>query len=115
MKIKLLLRNLLDSLNRRSNPELFSKASLPPDALVPNQDFDLSKPPPCPACKTTDVAKIVYGKPALTRQVLEGLESGRIISGGCQIHNGAPGWHCNRCNQDFARRNVEPAASGDNL
>ena len=113
MKITLLLRNLLDGLKRRSSPEIASAASLPPDALLPNQDFDLSKPPPCPTCQTTDVAKIVYGKPALTRQVLEGLESGRIIAGGCLVHNGAPEWHCNRCKQDFDQRNIDSAAFGD--
>lgn len=76
---------------------------LPPDTLVQNQDFDLSNPPPCPKCRSTEVARIVYGKPALTRQILESLGSGKIISGGGMMHQDAPEWLCRRCNRDFGQ------------
>ena len=76
--------------------------------FVPNQDFDLDKTPACPHCQSKDVAKLIYGKPALTRQILEGLESGKIISGGCMIHGGAPQWHCNSCRRDFGHLTFDP-------
>ncbi len=104
------MKNLIAELRRRLNVTKRQKSgaidvSEPSSAtsLVQNQDFDLAKIPPCPKCKSAEVAKIVYGKPALTRQVIEGLESGKIISGGCMIQQGAPEWHCNRCNKDFGR------------
>ncbi len=78
------------------------------EALVHNQAFDPSKTPRCPHCHKDDVSKMIYGKPALNRQIIEGLESGRIISGGCMIHGGAPEWHCNQCNRDFGHLKFDP-------
>jgi len=66
-----------------------------------NPDSDERSKPGCPHCGATDVAKVIYGKPALTRQLLEDLESGKVISGGCMIHDGAPEWHCYGCQRDF--------------
>lgn len=67
----------------------------------PEEDFDPQNFPRCPYCQKDEVSRIIYGKPPLTRQVLEGLESGEIIAGGCLIHSGAPRWHCRSCRKDF--------------
>ena len=69
--------------------------------IFQNQDFDLSVTPCCPHCSSANVAKMIYGKPTLTRQMIEGLETGKIISAGCMIHGGAPEWHCYSCKRDF--------------
>jgi hypothetical protein len=66
-------------------------------------NFDLDNIPPCPVCASTDVAIFIYGKPPLRKVILEGLESGKIISGGCMIRRTAPKWHCYNCNKDFGR------------
>jgi hypothetical protein len=66
-------------------------------------NFDLDDIPPCPVCGSNDVAIFIYGKPPLKSFILEGLESGKIISGGCMIRRTAPKWHCYDCNNDFGR------------
>lgn len=96
---------------RRSRP---SAAAQPQEIAASSIDFDLSNSPPCPHCGMKDVTKKIYGKPVLTRQIIEGLESGTIISGGCMIHGGAPEWHCNRCNKEFSHLNFDPTTAGDN-
>jgi len=65
--------------------------------------FDLDNIPPCPTCGSDNVAIFIYGKPPLERAILEGLESGKIISGGCMIRVTAPKWHCYQCKNDFGR------------
>lgn len=97
----------LEDLAKRSN-----KIQPDTETIIQNQDFDLSQKPACPHCSSTDVAKIVYGKPALTRQILQGMETGEIISGGCMIHNGAPQWHCHSCNQQFGQLQFDPEPVG---
>jgi hypothetical protein len=70
---------------------------------IPENNFDLDNIPPCPNCASTDVAVFIYGKPPLKSVILDGLESGKIISGGCMIRRTAPKWHCYSCNNDFGR------------
>ncbi len=66
-------------------------------------NLDPDKIPPCPVCASNNVAIFIYGKPPLNKAILEGLESGKIISGGCMIRRTAPKWHCYNCNKDFGR------------
>ncbi len=73
------------------------------DREIENSYFDLDNTPPCPTCGSDDVAIFVYGKPQMDKVTLEGLESGKIISGGCMIRKTAPKWHCYNCNNDFGR------------
>ena len=73
------------------------------DAFVLDENFDLDAHPPCPRCQSDDVAIIVYGKPMLTRKIVEGFDSGRLISGGCMVRSTAPKWHCNSCHEDFGK------------
>ena len=73
------------------------------DSFVLGKDFDFDSIPPCPACKSSQVAVFIYGKPRLSRVIVEGFESGKFISGGCMIRETAPKWHCYDCNKDFGR------------
>lgn len=68
-----------------------------------DNSFDFDSVSACPACGSNNVAIYVYGKPQLSRRMVEGLESGKIISGGCMIRKTAPKWHCRHCNKDFGR------------
>lgn len=104
------LDRLKDLYNRRKPPEDIQQ-SLAPETFVENQDFDLSETPPCPHCGATNVAKVIYGKPALTRKILEGMDAGTIISGGCMIHDGAPEWYCHSCRKDFGHLKFDLAAT----
>lgn len=73
------------------------------DNFILDDNFDLNTVPACPACASKNVATFVYGKPRLNRIIVEGFESGKIISGGCMIRKTAPKWHCHNCNKDFGR------------
>ena len=101
----LLLRGLLFLQRSAKRNHPFQETAV----LLANQDFDLDQIPPCPHCASDEVAIIIYGKPALNRQILTGLESGQIISGGCLVHGGAPRWHCNHCQQDFGHVTIDPS------
>ncbi|HEY5674798.1 MAG TPA: class I SAM-dependent methyltransferase [Malonomonas sp.] len=76
-----------------------------------NQEFDFAAYPACPFCSGSRVGKIVYGKPALTRHILQGLETGQIISGGCTLQHDAPQWHCHQCRKDFGQRPTNGATT----
>jgi SAM-dependent methyltransferase len=73
------------------------------------QNFNLRAAPPCPRCQSQQVAKILYGNPPLTREILAGLEAGKIISGGCMLHGGAPQWHCHQCQHSFGEQWFDPS------
>lgn len=54
----------------------------PQEHFILDENFDMEQHPPCPRCKSEDVAIIVYGTPMMTRKILAGFESGRLLSGG---------------------------------
>ena len=55
----------------------------------------------CPRCKSDNVARIQWGLPAFTEELERGLESGRVILGGCCISPDSPELHCNDCGAEF--------------
>lgn len=83
------------------------------EVFADNFDFDLDAFPNCPDCGSNEVARMLYGKPALSRKILTGLESGKLISAGCVVHGGAPEWHCQKCLTDFGNRQFEPTKTGE--
>ena len=103
MKIRSTIARLFDALKGTKSATKDNPDDHLSETLLQDRDLDPSGFPPCPKCKASQTSKIIYGKPALTRQMLSGLESGRIISGGCMIRPGAPKWHCPRCRHDFGR------------
>ncbi len=50
---------------------------------------------PCPACGSTDAARIVYGLP--TVETFEEAERGELILGGCVIGPESPEYQCRAC------------------
>ena len=98
------LKNVLQRLfllNKRLSPQ--TSVSADADCFVLDKDFDFANIPSCPVCNSNQVATFIYGKPSLTRLIIEGFESGKFISGGCMIRESAPKWHCYNCNRDFGR------------
>ena len=65
----------------------------------------------CPYCGSTDIARILYGKPFFSEELQEQLDSGKVRLGGCCIHvieaeDGTmvrtdPEWYCNHCGKGF--------------
>ena len=59
------------------------------------------KPNPCPSCSSKDVAKILYGMPALTERLHRNMEEKRIVLGGCCVVDGQPEWYGNECEYEW--------------
>jgi hypothetical protein len=55
------------------------------------------KPESCPACGSPRVAKILYGKPKYTPELIKRVEAGEITYGGCVIKDDQPFWKCVEC------------------
>ena len=51
--------------------------------------------PPCPACGSTDAARIVYGYPSFELSKAE--ERGEVVLGGCLIGPESPDYECRSC------------------
>ncbi len=60
----------------------------------------------CPSCKSDNVARIQWGLPAFTEELERGLESGRVILGGCCIFPDSPEFHCNDCGAEFGHLDI---------
>ncbi|MEA3363321.1 MAG: hypothetical protein U9Q61_08660 [Thermodesulfobacteriota bacterium] len=73
------------------------------DSFALDDNFNFANIPDCPACGSDNVAIFAYGKPRLSKIIIEGFESGKIIPGGCMILKTTPKWHCYNCNRDFGR------------
>jgi hypothetical protein len=57
--------------------------------------------PPCPACHSRSVARIVYGLPS--KSAMRAKERGEIVLGGCVVGDDPPRWRCLACGHDFGR------------
>jgi hypothetical protein len=51
----------------------------------------------CPACGSTRLATIVYGKPS--SDVLQECAAGPVVLGGMQERVNSPQWYCRECDQ----------------
>lgn len=58
---------------------------------------------PCPKCKSTNVARIIYGLLCPGPAMLEEFNKGTIIRGGCVIKRDSPKYHCNNCGCDWGK------------
>lgn len=55
----------------------------------------------CPSCGSSEVAKIMWGEPAFTEELVEQLESGAVVLGGCCLSESSPEWQCRSCGHRF--------------
>lgn len=55
----------------------------------------------CPSCKSTNVAKYLYGFVAMDDELEQQLEEGKIALGGCEITDDAPEYYCNVCGNEW--------------
>ncbi len=56
-----------------------------------------SKPKRCTACKSSRVAVILYGSPAMDSEMEREIHEGLLVLGGCCIGLDDPGWQCRTC------------------
>lgn len=55
------------------------------------------KPRRCPNCGHYPVASIMYGKVMYSEDLINKMEEGRIVLGGCCITCDDPMWECTNC------------------
>ena len=55
----------------------------------------------CPQCHKTKISTIVYGMPAMTKELMNKVEKGEIFLAGCMIENNAPQYICRWCKTKF--------------
>ena len=60
----------------------------------------------CPKCRSTNIARVVYGMPDCTEWLEKRLGSGSIILGGCCVSGEDPDKHCNDCGTEWWSRGV---------
>ena len=54
----------------------------------------------CPKCGSENIASIVFGFPS--PEMIEELNSDKIVLGGCCVTEDDPEWHCKDCEHDWA-------------
>lgn len=55
----------------------------------------------CPHCGSRDNATILFGMPAMSKQLQRDLSLRRAELGGCMMSESDPRWHCNKCGAWF--------------
>ena len=55
----------------------------------------------CPQCQSAAVARIGYGLPRFTPELVADLDAGRVVLGGCSVSNGDPIWICRDCKREW--------------
>ena len=57
----------------------------------------------CPCCGSSEIATIVWGLVESSDELVQGLDLGKYVLGGCCISSNDPKYHCNTCQTDFGR------------
>ena len=63
----------------------------------------MSNNPNCPSCKGKNVALILYGYFAPTKEITTGLAENKITFGGCLISKNDPKWECTDCGHSWGK------------
>jgi hypothetical protein len=80
------------------SPEFWRNQALEHLRLQLAYDKGMSRPR-CPSCESEEVAKITHGYPGL--EMLEALDRGEIVLGGCCVTEDDPEWHCKDCEYEW--------------
>ena len=55
----------------------------------------------CPACKSENVATIMYGMPAFSPVLMNEIKTGTKKLGGCCVRDESPDYTCNDCGKEW--------------
>jgi hypothetical protein len=58
---------------------------------------------PVPVCRSSRVARILYGLPMFTPELNRDLEEGRTVLAGCCVFGDDPEWVCLTCGHRWGR------------
>lgn len=67
---------------------------------------DETEAPRCPNCGARDPARILYGLPARTDELLRALDRGDVVLGGCLVEPAR--WMCRACKSRWPTDFVAP-------
>ena len=59
----------------------------------------------CPVCGSNNIARYLYGMPAMDEKLERDIEDNKVICAGCCVSPDDPRYHCNDCGKDFGHRN----------
>ena len=54
----------------------------------------------CPACKSENIATIMYGMPAFSPELIKEIKIGSKL-GGCCVRDESPDYTCNDCGKEW--------------
>jgi primosomal protein N' len=71
------------------------------------------KPRRCPSCGSEPIATISYGHPDMSETLMNKIDEGRIVLGGCVIAMDGtdPKWKCTNCETELFGK-LEPLNDG---
>lgn len=62
----------------------------------------MKRPHSCPKCHHTPIAYVLYGYPNFDdKTLMQEVEEGKIVLGGCVVYEDRPTWQCTSCGFDF--------------
>ena len=69
---------------------------------------DLAKMNKCPKCDSSSVASVLFGYPSMYEDLLDDLDSGKVVLGRCVIRpDFKPNRHCNECSYEWETDNLD--------
>ena len=74
--------------------------------------FAKRKPVKCPECGSTKIARIEYGNLPGTPELLQGLDDGTIVVGGCCMTGFDASWQCQSCHTEIFHDKLRKVANG---
>ena len=57
----------------------------------------------CPICNGKNVAFILYGYFAPTKEITKGLDENKMVVGGCLVSEISPKWKCTDCSRSWGK------------
>lgn len=74
--------------------------------------------PACPFCGSRHIAVYLRGMPRYSEELMQAIEEGEIILGGCCVSDNDPRYYCHDCKKEFGRppvffRNKDPQRPDD--
>lgn len=63
-----------------------------------------NKPSKCPECGSERIARILYGEPMGSEELMADMKAGRIALGGCCITGDDPAWRCLECETEIYKK-----------
>ena len=67
----------------------------------PHDEFEYPVRFRCPACGSTRIARIQWGRPHWTPRLRRAYDEGRIVLGSCIMTFDSPNWQCRDCRHQF--------------